>query len=255
LTLRCDCLSPGLKIMSEEAETALHNIARPWLMVAEIEHRVVNEYTQAVAFLSASAMLSNSLEVKAVLNGAAEQLRSFASVHRALQAEFSNATTDLAQYLRRLCDAVSCAILARREINVTLIEREVELEATRCWRVGLIVFELIMNAARHAFAQDRGSISIEIMADEDRVLCSVSDDGKDFSDFVPGRGSHIIDAIADELGGYLTRQRDLRETTVLLSFPRHTRGARNHAHRLPSLAEGKARRSDTFSIGAHELCS
>jgi hypothetical protein len=57
------------------------------------------------------------------------------------------------------------------------------------------------------------------MADEDRVLCSVSDDGKDLSDFAPA-GDHIIDAIADELNGSLTRQRDPRETTVLLSFPR-----------------------------------
>jgi two-component sensor histidine kinase len=225
--------------MSEEAEIAVYNIARPWLLVAEIEHRVVNEYTQAIAFISASAMLSNSPEVKSVLNGAAEQLRSFAAVHRALQAEFSKAPIDLAQYLRHLCDALSCAILARREINVTLIEREVELEATRCWRVGLIVFELIMNATRHAFAQERGSISIEIMADEDRVLCSVSDDGKDFSDFEPGRGSHIIDAIADELDGYLTRQRGPRETTVLLSFPRCSRADRNVVHWTPTLLEGE----------------
>jgi two-component sensor histidine kinase len=225
--------------MSEEAETALHSIVQPWLLVAEIEHRVVNEYTQAVAFISASAMLSDSREVKDVLNGAAEQLRSFASVHRALQAEFSNEPIDLAQYLRRLCDAVSCAILARRRIAVTLIERAVELEATRCWRVGLVVFELIMNAARHAFSQDRGSISIEIVADEDRVLCSVSDDGKGISDFEPGRGSHIIDAIAGELGGYLTRRRRLCKTTVLLSFPRRAGANRNVDRWTPTLLEGE----------------
>jgi two-component sensor histidine kinase len=224
--------------MSEEAETALHDIAQPWLFVAEIEHRVVNEYTQAVAFISASAMLSNSLEVKAVLNGAAEQLRGFASVHRALQAEFSNAPIDLAQYLHGLCDALSCAMLARREINLTLIEREVELEATRCWRVGLIVFELNMNATRHAFAGEGGSISIEIMADEDQVLCSVSDDGKDLSDFSPGRGSHIIDAIASELDGNLTRRRRLCETTVLLTFPRRSGANPNAVHWTPTLLEG-----------------
>jgi two-component sensor histidine kinase len=227
--------------MSEKEETALHNIAQPWLFVAEIEHRVVNEYAQAVAFISASAVLSDSLEVKTVLNGAAEQLRGFASVHRALQAEFSNAPIDLAQYLRRLCDALSCAMLARREINLTLIEREVELEATRCWRVGLIVFELIMNAMRHAFAGERGSISIEIMADEDQVLCSVSDDGKGLSNFAPGRGSHIIDAIASELDGYLTRRRHLCKTTVLLSFPRHSVANRNVVHWTRTLLEGGLR--------------
>lgn len=60
--------------MSKEPTNSTKAFNGPWLLLAEIEHRIVNEYTQAITFISTSAMLSNSSEVKATLNDAAERL-------------------------------------------------------------------------------------------------------------------------------------------------------------------------------------
>jgi two-component sensor histidine kinase len=206
--------------MSIEMTHSNETFSGPWLMLAEIQHRIVNEYTQAIGFISTKAMLSHSPDVKDTLNCAALRLMNYAEVHRALQAELSNDLIDLSQYLRRLCEALSEASLVERGIRITIVERLVELEARRCWRVGLIVAELITNSARHAFAQGGGSITIELTAKETQVLCCVSDDGQGSCDSKPGRGRHIIDAIAYELGGRLTRERSNLGTATLLTIPR-----------------------------------
>jgi two-component sensor histidine kinase len=190
----------------------------PWLFVEEIEHRVMNEYAMAAASISMAAARTSIPDVKATLTEAVRRLRNYADVHRSLQPPAADAVLDLADYLRSLCESLVRARLSERGISLTVVELNLQLSAERCWRVGLIVSELITNSIRHAFPGRDGQIFVETRKVADRIYCSVADNGCSSGNFVPGRGSRIVDALARELGGYVDRQFGPDGVSVTLSF-------------------------------------
>jgi len=87
-------------------------------------------------------------------------------------------TVDLGDYLTRLCQAKVAAELERRGTTLRLAVRSPSaLDPARCWRVGLIVSELITNAARHGLPPGRGEIFVSVAANATQVVCRVSDNG------------------------------------------------------------------------------
>jgi two-component sensor histidine kinase len=190
-----------------------------WLLVGELEHRVANEYALAVSSISLAVARSRNPETKAALTDAAQRLRNYADAHRALRAPLTGGRSDLAVYLRQLCGAVARAVLAERSIRLTLIEQSIELDAARCWRVGLIVSELITNAARHAFTGGDGAIAVRIAENQGTVYCSVTDNGHAEHSPAAGYGTTITDALARELAGAIERRFTEFGTIITLSFP------------------------------------
>jgi two-component sensor histidine kinase len=162
-----------------------------------------------------------SAEVKTALAGTAQRLRDFANVHRSLQPPPGDGPVDLSGSLQRLCMSVARARLNERGIDIDFIGQCADVAAGRCWRVGLIVSELITNAIRHAFPDRGGVITVKIKNATGVVECRVSDNCVSRDGAIPGRGSRIVDALAEELGGYVERQFAANGTTVLLSFPEH----------------------------------
>jgi hypothetical protein len=65
-------------------------------------------------------------------------------------------TVDVAAYLQQLCRAISRAELAGAGIELLLSVHPLRINADRCWLLGMIVFELIADAARHSFRLARG---------------------------------------------------------------------------------------------------
>jgi two-component sensor histidine kinase len=204
------------------------------LLLAEMTHRVSNEYALAISSISLAAARSSNAEAKAALAEAAARLRDFAEAHRALQAPMAAGAMDLSAYLQRLCGALVRASLAERGIRLTFVDQPVELAADRCWRVGLIVSELITNAVRHGLGGRAGEIVVAVMVkDSGEVHCRVTDNGGSDDDAPRlGRGSHIVDALAAELGGVVERQFTASGTTVLLLFPQRADAGPSPAYGL-----------------------
>lgn len=194
-----------------------------WLLVEEITHRVANEYTAAIASISRAASRCANIDARTALAGAARRLLDYADIHRALQPPVAGGPADLSLYLRALCGAITRASLAERNIHLTLVEDAIEIDAEKCWRVGMIVSELITNAARHGLQYRGGSIIVELSSSDGGVQCLVTDNGRSTNP-KPGRGTRITRALARELGGRVDWYFSPSGTTVLLHFP-HPQGA------------------------------
>ncbi len=190
-----------------------------WLAVAEMTHRVANEYAAAVSSLSLAAARSGHPAVTAAISMASRRLQAYAEANRSLQTPLAPGPIDLSEHLRRICEAVIQARLSEKGIALRLIEREIDLEADQCWRVGLIVSELITNAARHAFGDEGGAIVVELAERNGMILCAVTDNGRPPANPQPGQGALIVDALAAELEGTIERRFTPRGTLALLSFP------------------------------------
>src|SRR6516225_4654536 len=125
------------------------------LLLHELNHRIGNEFCCAVSVVSLAAARSNNKEVKAALTDVAELLHHYAEAHHALQIPEHGIRTDAAAYLRKLCLSIRRSKLNHMKIDLVLAACRLWLPSDRCWLLGMIVYELITNAARHASAGGR----------------------------------------------------------------------------------------------------
>jgi two-component sensor histidine kinase len=170
------------------------------VLLREFTHRVKNEFASAIQVVSFAAEKSADRNVKAALEGVMEKLHDYASVHRALQMPSGDDCIDASAYLRDLCGSISRSKLANKNIELVLVDRPFRMSSERCWLLGMIIAELITNAARHAFDQNGGTIRIECRPSGEFVECFVTDNGSaSMPDVRPGSGLRIIDALAQKL--------------------------------------------------------
>jgi two-component sensor histidine kinase len=188
------------------------------LLLREFSHRINNEFTSAIGAISIAARSANN-EAKAALAAVQDQLQNYAQVHHALQLPEHSSCIDAAAYLQQLCRAISRSKLDRKGIELRLVERPFRMDSERCWRLGLIVSELITNAERHAFRNAGGCIRVELLPSQSFAECRVTDDGANEGNIRPGHGLTIVDALARSLGGTFDQQFGPQGATSVLIFP------------------------------------
>src|ERR1700756_2406004 len=99
-----------------------------------------------------------SQQVKDALSGVTVLLHHYAEVHRALQVPHDRDRVDAAEYLRKICLSIRRSKLERAQVHLVLAAPPLVLQSAECWLLGLIVYELITNAVRHAFHGRNGEI-------------------------------------------------------------------------------------------------
>jgi two-component sensor histidine kinase len=122
------------------------------LQVAELLHRIGNDYTRVIAFASLRAANAPSNEARSALNEVVNHLQAAAQMYRVLRPPTVTGSADLTDTIARLCRGQSdVSEFRRRRIDFLLAyDDPIELDAWRCWHASLIVAELINNACRHA---------------------------------------------------------------------------------------------------------
>jgi two-component sensor histidine kinase len=181
--------------------TEISDAATSMILVEEISHLVLNEYTEAICALEeAAATATDRCTVDAIAT-ASIRLRTLAEAHRAMQAPIEEGPKDLAPYLAKICVRLSDAELAIRGIRLTIAAEDIELSAAQCWHVGLIVAELVRNASRHGLGGRPGEIRIGVTERFGIVRCTVQDHGGKMPPIGIGRGCRLAEAIAARLGG------------------------------------------------------
>ncbi len=189
------------------------------LLLREFSHRINNEFTSAISVLSIAAARSANEEVKAALGAVRDQLHNYAKVHHALQMPEHSFRIDTAAYLRQLCGAISRSKFDCKGIELILVERPFLMDSERCWRFGLIVSELITNAARHAFRDCGGSVRVELLPSTSLIECRVTDNGTGEAPVFPGRGLKIVQGLVKSLGGTIEQHFGQQGSTSILICP------------------------------------
>ncbi|MGC1443986.1 MAG: ATP-binding protein [Xanthobacteraceae bacterium] len=201
------------------------------LLLHELNHRVNNEFASAINAVSVAAARSGNEEVKLVMAGVVDLLHRYADVHRALQAPDIITLLDAATYIRRLCFSISRSKLDHKKIGLVFAASPMQLQSDRCWRMGMIVHELITNAARHAFAGEKGEIQVELLRVGSVIACKVQDDGSLRRQVRHGRGLKIIEMLAKTLDGRFEQKFGSLGSTSMLAFPYYEGEAQKKGHR------------------------
>jgi two-component sensor histidine kinase len=190
------------------------------LLLRELNHRIRNELTSAIYAVSTKAVRSDNLAVKGALLDVVDLLHQCADVHRALHMPDQGRLTDAARYLQQVCFSITKYRLDRSAIRVLFSADDLRLEGERCWKLGLIVSELLTNVARHAQFDARDpELRVELMLAGNVVKCRVSDNGSAPEPIRRGRGLAIIGELAGSLGGRVHTSCAAEGYSFLVTFP------------------------------------
>jgi two-component sensor histidine kinase len=189
------------------------------VLLNELNHRISNEFTSAISIISRVAARSSDMEVKATLTHVTELLHRYAEVHQALQMPKHDVRMDSVAYLRNLCLSISRSKLDRMNITLVLATPPLWLQSDQCWLLGMLLHELITNAARHAFARNGGTIRVELLRTRSFVECRVLDNGSAPENFRPGRGLKIVNELTKALNGRFDQKFETHGSASIVVFP------------------------------------
>ena len=96
-----------------------------------------------------------------------------------------------------------------------------ELPGEHCQLLGLVIAELVTNAAKHAFRERKnGLVRVELIRKADAWLCVVSDgNGDAVSAGPPGLGLRIVEQLTRALGGHCAGTSGQYGTCVAVTCP------------------------------------
>jgi len=99
-------------------------------------------------------------------------------------------------------------------------------------RIGLIVNELVVNALKHAFPDDRaGAIYVKLERIQSELTLTIEDDGVGFpEDVKEGLGSRLTRLLVQELKGTITRNDTPNGCRITITIP--TNGLDREANRI-----------------------
>lgn len=179
--------------------SARRAIDQAQIMAREIDHRVMNSLQFVSAMLSMQSRSGNSTDAATQLKIAADRVGAVARVHRHFYVEDVRETASCITYISRLCADLSSIL----ETSIDVEGDEGEVPTTSVQPIGLLINELVTNAAKHG----AGRINVSCRAGDGLRRLVVSDLGKGLpADFSiersqQGLGMRVIHSLAAQLGG------------------------------------------------------
>jgi two-component system, sensor histidine kinase PdtaS len=160
-----------------------------WLYVDAITHRTLNDYTAILSMLRRASVAMPDAAGAAILDTVAARLRAAATAYDALRPLRGSPVRNFDEDLERICASLISSILADRAIRLTLACERMCLSAQRSWQISLIISEVVMNAAKHAFSSfAEGDIVVNVRVIGAQIQCVVIDNGEADPSSAPGRG-------------------------------------------------------------------
>ena len=191
-------------------------LADKLLLNKELQHRVANSLQIIASVLMQSARRAGSNESRDHLHKAHNRVLSIASVQKQL-AETGEDTVKLRPYLMQLCASIGASMIADADgLSIVVEVDDSEVPSDVSVSLGLIVTELVINALKHAYPDNRrGTILVRYLSEADAWQLEVADDGVGMppvgsEQAAPGLGTSIVEA--------LVRQRRAR-ITVSPAYP------------------------------------
>jgi chemotaxis protein methyltransferase CheR len=177
------------------------------VLLEELEHRVGNSLQIIAAIILMKSRMVTSEESKLHLQDTHKRVMSIAAVQQHLHATVASGPVEMAPYLTQLCESIKTSMIGDYRPAALKVTSDAGTVTSReAISLGLIVTELILNALKHAFVDDKTDRQIAIgfaIAGANWKL-SVADNGIGapvgvFAQAKSGLGTNIINALAQQL--------------------------------------------------------
>ena len=216
----------GMAIEQQQYQRRLQSaLDRYQVLLREVNHRVKNSLQVVTSMLHLQANAVGDPGLSEQLAEAASRVNAVGRAYERLAYTTDYEKIDLIEYLRQIVSDLEPTV-APCTIAFTAPDA-VQFAADRAILVGLIVTELVSNAAKHAYPDGNGgliSIAVQLRPDKQALSISVRDRGAGLpTKFNPASskrlGARLVNALSTQLRGELSRPASPVGSNFILTIP------------------------------------
>jgi PAS domain S-box-containing protein len=197
----------------EQVRKSLHEKE---LLVKEVHHRVKNNLTVIHSLLKLQSRYVEEERYREMFNDSMGRIKSMATIHEKLYRSEDLAKINFSDYISDMTDSLYRSYeLSPGKVTLKKDVEKVTLGIDASIPCGLIVNELISNALKYAFPEDRkGEIKLSLrMKGRDEIELTVSDDGVGIPEGLDYRktdtlGLNLVRDLVGQLGGIMELNRE-----------------------------------------------
>jgi two-component sensor histidine kinase len=194
-------------------------------LLEELQHRIANSLQIIASIILMKARAVQSEETRFHLEDAHKRVLSIAAVQKQLHASGAAGAIEIAPYLSKLCESLASSMIgSTRPISLKVVGEGGSATSRQAESLGLIVTELVMNALKHAFPDDKAKGRITVAYDMigTNWKLSICDNGigKPAGGFAQGKsglGTGIVKALAHQLDAQVETVAGPEGTTVSIT--------------------------------------
>ncbi len=193
------------------------------VLLKEIHHRVKNNLQVMRSLISLQTRYEKSQVFCDSATELSNRILSMALVHEQLYQSNNMAEINFKSYIMTLCDEI-LASLFRKDINIRLDLEDIKLDIEKSVPLGLIINELVTNAVKHAFPDEKtGKIELLLSKENKKGVLSICDNGQGIPENVnldkpKSLGLELVRILTRQLDGEIEFHRK-GGTKVTISFP------------------------------------
>jgi two-component sensor histidine kinase len=175
-----------LRLLNEELEARVAErtaelqvaLADKDMLLQEVHHRTKNNLQMLCDLLYLQMDGLEDADRRGLLQDTYARIYAIAKVHEQLYQSLERGSIGVGKYLQRLVEGVQ-NLHEALPLRVQVDGEEPELDADRAIHLGLMVNELLTNAAKHAFPEGvRGEAGVRVRARDGRLELQVWDTGQ-----------------------------------------------------------------------------
>lgn len=188
--------------MESEREKLL---AQKELLLKEMQHRIANSLQLIASILLLKAETVSSKESRDHLEDVHQRIMSIATVQKQLDPGVHGEEVVVASYLNSLCKSLARSMVGgRKPITIEVKASKGSVPSDTAISFGLLTTELVINALKHAFPDNRaGIVTIAYESQKTGWTLSVGDNGVGQTEAAGGErrglGTSIVGALANQL--------------------------------------------------------
>jgi two-component sensor histidine kinase len=197
-------------------------------LLAEAHHRAANSFQIACSTIARASVGVGDPQARLTLARVDAQLRAFAVLNEQLHRRAclpDSLSICAATYLDELCAQLGSACLEQIGVGIEVqASGGWRVDEVRCRHLGLITTELVLNAAKHAFAGRIGGlvrVTLEQPSPAPLMRLTVADDGQGCDEIViaAGHGLSLVGVLVNAMGGALLVKTGQSGTTFEITLP------------------------------------
>jgi two-component sensor histidine kinase len=189
------------------------------LQLREVAHRVANNFASLDALIRQRAMASKDPKIQFAFEQASDLVHIVARLNNRLSMAANDSKVDSGIFVPDLCEDLQAC--ARDGVLIECNAESHDLALPSAVPLGLIINELVTNALKYAFPDERpGRIVVGFSRDGDHYHLLVEDDGIGMSKDIKGGGLglHLLQGFSRAIDGKIDISSTSAGTSVSLKF-------------------------------------
>ncbi len=185
------------------------------VLLQEIHHRVKNNLQVISSILNLQSSYIKDSKIVNILRESQNRIKSMAFIHESLYGAKDFSSINFSDYVKNLAQNLIYSYRIQEDkVKLSLKLKPVHLPLDSAIPCGLIINELVSNALKYAFPDDKkGKVEIQLYLKNDRVHLHVADDGiglpDDFNlEQTESLGLQLVSTLAEQLSASMEIEND-----------------------------------------------